>query len=266
MTSATCADPAARSRPRRPTRRSPRAANPRVSAPPVCGVQPSAAVRNVWLGPSAKGGRAVPQKRASTGAVDPGRGVRGRGGVPSERQRVFVGRAHSYLAAGSGGPMLRPTGRREAGPGAAAPTPSTRIVILPPLPRVAERSPGTTVARRATSMWRSAGGRVRCRSGGVAEWFRQGSAKPCTRVRFPSPPPNSHKGKRTLAVCQPPGVVSGVARRCCLRLGSTAAPNAWARCPCGLARCGASGTKNTSAPRPSSTRSSGSFERFFGVG
>jgi hypothetical protein len=25
--------------------------------------------------------------------------------------------------------------------------------------------------------------------GGVAEWFRQGPAKPCTRVRFPSPPP-----------------------------------------------------------------------------
>src|SRR5271166_4729134 len=24
--------------------------------------------------------------------------------------------------------------------------------------------------------------------GGVAEWFRQGPAKPCTRVRFPSPP------------------------------------------------------------------------------
>ena len=25
--------------------------------------------------------------------------------------------------------------------------------------------------------------------GGVAEWLRQGPAKPCTRVRFPSPPP-----------------------------------------------------------------------------
>src|SRR5438445_10570926 len=24
--------------------------------------------------------------------------------------------------------------------------------------------------------------------GGVAEWFRQGPAKPCTRVRFPPPP------------------------------------------------------------------------------
>src|SRR5688572_30570026 len=24
--------------------------------------------------------------------------------------------------------------------------------------------------------------------GGVAEWLRQGPAKPCTRVRFPSPP------------------------------------------------------------------------------
>src|SRR5579863_4820538 len=27
--------------------------------------------------------------------------------------------------------------------------------------------------------------------GGVAEWLRQGPAKPCTRVRFPSPPPHS---------------------------------------------------------------------------
>ena len=25
-------------------------------------------------------------------------------------------------------------------------------------------------------------------NGGVAEWFRQGPAKPCTRVRFPPPP------------------------------------------------------------------------------
>src|SRR5205807_353725 len=28
------------------------------------------------------------------------------------------------------------------------------------------------------------------RSGGVAEWFRQGPAKPCTPVRFRSPPPS----------------------------------------------------------------------------
>ena len=27
--------------------------------------------------------------------------------------------------------------------------------------------------------------------GGVAEWLRQGPAKPCTRVRFPSPPRKS---------------------------------------------------------------------------
>ena len=26
------------------------------------------------------------------------------------------------------------------------------------------------------------------RRGGVAEWLRQGPAKPCTRVRFPPPP------------------------------------------------------------------------------
>ena len=28
------------------------------------------------------------------------------------------------------------------------------------------------------------------RHGGVAEWLRQGPAKPCTRVRFPAPPPD----------------------------------------------------------------------------
>src|SRR5580693_1103342 len=34
--------------------------------------------------------------------------------------------------------------------------------------------------------------RVESRScGGVAEWLRQGPAKPCTRVRFPSPPPTT---------------------------------------------------------------------------
>ena len=33
-------------------------------------------------------------------------------------------------------------------------------------------------------------------SGGVAEWFRQGSAKPWTRVRFPSPPPKESAGQR----------------------------------------------------------------------
>lgn len=31
--------------------------------------------------------------------------------------------------------------------------------------------------------------------GGVAEWFRQGSAKPCTRVRFPSPPLGVRSGE-----------------------------------------------------------------------
>src|SRR5450755_506446 len=33
-------------------------------------------------------------------------------------------------------------------------------------------------------------GRWRSFRGGVAAWFRQGPAKPCTRVRFPSPPPS----------------------------------------------------------------------------
>src|SRR5580698_9624274 len=32
-----------------------------------------------------------------------------------------------------------------------------------------------------------------CPCGGVAEWLRQGPAKPCTRVRFPSPPPSGRR-------------------------------------------------------------------------
>ncbi len=31
------------------------------------------------------------------------------------------------------------------------------------------------------------------RHGGVAEWLRQGPAKPCTRVRFPPPPRDNHR-------------------------------------------------------------------------
>jgi hypothetical protein len=38
------------------------------------------------------------------------------------------------------------------------------------------------------SLLRWSFGRWKSFRGGVAEWFRQGPAKPCTRVRFPSPP------------------------------------------------------------------------------
>ena len=38
--------------------------------------------------------------------------------------------------------------------------------------------------------------------GGVAEWFRQGPAKPCTRVRFPSPPPIPER-HLTVGQCNP---------------------------------------------------------------
>ena len=38
--------------------------------------------------------------------------------------------------------------------------------------------------------------------GGVAEWFRQGPAKPCTRVRFPSPPPIPER-HLTVGQCSP---------------------------------------------------------------
>src|SRR6516225_1100720 len=42
--------------------------------------------------------------------------------------------------------------------------------------------------RRSTWLRRRFVSRQRGRSGGVAEWLRQGPAKPCTRVRFPPPP------------------------------------------------------------------------------
>ena len=35
------------------------------------------------------------------------------------------------------------------------------------------------------------GDRISVAPGGVAEWLRQGPAKPCTRVRFPPPPRNN---------------------------------------------------------------------------
>ena len=69
------------------------------------------------------------------------------------------------------------------------------------------------------------------RHGGVAEWFRQGPAKPCTAVRFRSPPPASIRGKvpgqrrfselstghRQCPVCPPetPWFRSPAPRRCC---------------------------------------------------
>src|SRR5580658_8677007 len=34
-----------------------------------------------------------------------------------------------------------------------------------------------------------------CSYGGVAEWLRQGPAKPCTRVRFPAPPLDGGPGQ-----------------------------------------------------------------------
>ena len=43
--------------------------------------------------------------------------------------------------------------------------------------------------------------------GGVAEWLRQGPAKPCTRVRFPSPPPCS-----SAVVPEPAGCRGGPGR------------------------------------------------------
>jgi hypothetical protein len=44
--------------------------------------------------------------------------------------------------------------------------------------------------------------------GGVAEWLRQGPAKPCTRVRFPAPPPISDlvKSQVTHCFCRPDSV------------------------------------------------------------
>ena len=43
------------------------------------------------------------------------------------------------------------------------------------------------------SRYRSRRPEVAGTHGGVAEWLRQGPAKPCTRVRFPPPPRNNHR-------------------------------------------------------------------------
>ena len=51
--------------------------------------------------------------------------------------------------------------------------------------RVAGSNP---VVRSETSSGVCWSGCLRDNAGGVAEWFRQGPAKPCTRVRFPPPP------------------------------------------------------------------------------
>jgi Bacterial regulatory proteins, gntR family len=69
-------------------------------------------------------------------------------------------------------------------------------------------TPGTKAAEEARSC------------GGVAEWLRQGPAKPCTRVRFPSPPPSpllsweiSLQGHRRHRL-------AGLASRCCAHSGT----------------------------------------------
>jgi hypothetical protein len=54
--------------------------------------------------------------------------------------------------------------------------------------RVAGSNP--VVRSEARLCGRLAAGQPRS-CGGVAEWLRQGPAKPCTRVRFPSPPPET---------------------------------------------------------------------------
>jgi hypothetical protein len=64
---------------------------------------------------------------------------------------------------------------------------SSPVIRSPPsgafLPRTGRRSPAPS------------GGRLReGRHGGVAEWFRQGSAKPFTPVQFRAPPPPGRSG------------------------------------------------------------------------
>src|ERR1700753_1356162 len=55
--------------------------------------------------------------------------------------------------------------------------------------RVAGSNPVVRSAAAPPGPGRILGGLQRPTSnGGVAEWLRQGPAKPCTRVRFPSPP------------------------------------------------------------------------------
>ena len=192
MTSATCADPAATASAAAFSASIPACVEPEVSAPPACEVQPSAAARIAWLGPSAKGGRAVPQKSASTWfGVDARRRERGRAGFPREREGVLVGWAHGHLASTTtASPRRRDVGGRQA-PARCRGTDAEQSDRHQSLPSVGSQSvaPPTTGPRgdRRDPEPRVTSGTLP-RSGGVAEWFRQGPAKPRTRVRFPSPP------------------------------------------------------------------------------
>ena len=74
-------------------------------------------------------------------------------------------------------------------------------VLAPPEPEVqydcgsadvaqlVERNLAKVEVAGSNPVVRSAGGRRAALHGAVAEWFRQGSAKPSTRVRFPAAPP-----------------------------------------------------------------------------
>ena len=95
---------------------------------------------------------------------------------------------HAYVVAAPGGrrpraPARRPGPGRRGGGGRLL-RPGPPHTSLPP-PRRHDAG-----AVRRIGVRRTGAGTLRsCTHGGVAEWLRQGPAKPCTRVRFPPPPP-----------------------------------------------------------------------------
>jgi hypothetical protein len=79
--------------------------------------------------------------------------------------------------------------------------------------RVAGSNP--VVRSEARLCGRLAAGQTRS-CGGVAEWLRQGPAKPCTRVRFPSPPPPLSVDQRELPFRALVGCTAVLASRSCV--------------------------------------------------
>src|SRR5204862_1324735 len=127
----------------------------------------------------------APEDRVDGTRVDVRGAKRSRRCFPREGERVFVGCADRDLPSAGASPRgthvaCRETKRRCRG------ADSQQSADRSSGHRCSIESAGGSV-RKADSIVRSSG--TLARSGGVAEWPRQRSAKPSTRVRFPPPPP-----------------------------------------------------------------------------